>query len=194
MMPSVKKISADTTSGNTWTNRTPWLTSRTGINGSIPISTPIHSGIRETSIPDSSDSIVTRISVVTIDNITDPPTEAIWSPGVGNKRQYTTPYFRDSDKLDTSIDGNFTNKLVDPPIFTDVVRDKLSNDSIRDIYAFVGMHLAADPINSVTPHFVDLGFSTVDALDKGAGLWTPTTVVLGSADVAHWSAPDHIFG
>ena len=52
----------------------------------------------------------------------------------------------------------------------------------------------ADPINSMTPQFVDLGFSNVDSLDKGAGLWTPTTVVLGSADVAHWIAPDHIFG
>ena len=58
---------------------------------------------------------------------------------------------RDYDKLDTSIDGNFTNNLVAQPIFTDAVSEKIYNSSIRDHYVPVGMHLAVDPVNSVTP-------------------------------------------
>ena len=42
--------------------------------------------------------------------------------------------------------------------------------------------------------FVDLGISTIDALDKGASLWTPVIIFGSPTDVAHWSAPDHIFG
>ena len=56
------------------------------------------------------------------------------------------------------------------------------------------MHIAAYPINSVTQQFVELGLSTVDALDKGAGLWNPATRVGRPMDVDHWSVPDHIFG
>ena len=58
---------------------------------------------------------------------------------------------RDYDKLDTSIDGNFTNNLVAQPIFTDAVSEKIYNSSIRDHYVPVRMHLAVDPVNSVTP-------------------------------------------
>ena len=56
------------------------------------------------------------------------------------------------------------------------------------------MHLVADPANNVTPQFVDLWFSTVDELDKGAGIWTPASRARRSMDVAHWRAPDHIYG
>ena len=56
------------------------------------------------------------------------------------------------------------------------------------------MHLVADPINSMTPQFVDLGFSNVDSLDKGAGLWTPATRFGRPTGVARWSALDHVFG
>ena len=45
----------------------------------------------------------------------------------------------------------------------------------------------------MTPQFVDLEFSTVDALYKGAGLWNPATRFGSPMDVSHWSAPDHIF-
>ena len=41
---------------------------------------------------------------------------------------------------------------------------------------------------------MDLRFSTVDALDKYAGIWGPTTRVRRSIDVAHWSAMDNVFG
>ena len=55
------------------------------------------------------------------------------------------------------------------------------------------MNLAADPVNIPAPQFLNLGLSTINALDKEAILWTPTTIVGRPTDVAHGSAPDHIF-
>ena len=56
------------------------------------------------------------------------------------------------------------------------------------------MNLAADPVNIPAPQFGYLGLYTIDALDKGAILWTPSTRVGSSMDVSYWSEPDHIFG
>ena len=56
------------------------------------------------------------------------------------------------------------------------------------------MNLVADPTNVPAPQFVDLVLSTIDALDKGASLWSPATRVGRPKYVIYWSAPDHIFG
>ena len=120
-MPEVKEMFADTTPGIVWINKTLWQISRTDIDGSIPIYTPIHSETRETPTPDFSDSTGTRIFIGTSGTSNAPPAEAIWRRRCVNKRQSATPDLRDSNKLDTSIDGKFTNNLVAPPIFTDVV-------------------------------------------------------------------------
>ena len=144
--------------------------SSTGVDRSIPISTQIHSGSSKTYTPDSSENTGTRISIGTSGTSTDPPAEDLRIPGIGNKSKYDSPNLGYYDKLDTSIDGKFTNNLFAPPIFTELFSDKLSNSSIRDIYARIGMHLTTDPINPVTPKFVDLGFSNVDAPNKGDGI------------------------
>ena len=167
-----------------WTNRTLRQISRTGFDGYIPISTQIHSGISETFTPASSDSTGTRISIGTSCTSAAPPAEVIWSPGIGNKRQPATPNIRYLDKLDTSIDVKFINNLFVPPIFTNVVSEKLYNSSIWDLYVHIGMHLATDPVNFVRSFFVDFGFSSVNALIKEACLWTPATRVRGSTDVS----------
>ena len=60
----------------------------------------------------------------------------------------------------------------------------------RVIYARIGMHLATYPINPVTPQFVDHGLSTVNALNKGAGIWSPYTRARRFTDAAHCSAPN----
>ena len=170
LKPAVQEVFTDKTPSNVWTNRTPRRIGRTGVDGSIPISTPIHSGISETSAPSSSDSTGTRISIGTIGTSTDPPAESIQSPGAMNKRKSSTPDLRDSNKLVISIDIKFTNNLVAPTIFTDLVREKLSNNSSRAIYACVGIHLSEDITSSVAPQFVDLGFYTVDSLDILVGI------------------------
>ena len=38
------------------------------------------------------------------------------------------------------------------------------------------------------------GLSIIDAVDKGASLWNPATRVGSPTYVAHWSAPENIFG
>ena len=54
------------------------------------------------------------------------------------------------------------------------------------------MNLTSDPANIPAPQFVDLGLSNINALDKGASLWTPATRVGRPADVAHGSVSDLI--
>ena len=169
-MPAVQEIFVDATLCNTWTNRTPQKIMRTGVAGSIPIYTTIHSEIIKTYTPASSDRTGTRIFIGTSGTSTEPPAEGIWIPGVGNKRQSPNPDHRDYNKLDISNDGKLTNKFVAPPILTDVVSDNISDSPILDINVCVGMHLAADSVNSVILEFVDLGFSNVSSLDKGAVL------------------------
>ena len=65
LTPEVQEIFTDAEVGSAWTNRTPRRISRTRVDGSIPISTLIHSGIRKTSTPYSSDSTGTRIYIGT---------------------------------------------------------------------------------------------------------------------------------
>ena len=55
------------------------------------------------------------------------------------------------------------------------------------------MNLVADFVNIPTPQFMGLGINTINKLDKGARIWIPATIVRRPMDVAHWSAPDHIY-
>ena len=56
------------------------------------------------------------------------------------------------------------------------------------------MHIEKYPLNPVTPQLVTHGFSTINALNTGAGIWRPTTRVRRSLDVTHWSSIDHAVG
>ena len=126
--------------------------------------------MRKSSTQASSDSSGKRITIGTSYTPTAPPFGLIVILKIGNIRKSATPDLRDSDKLETSIDGKFTNNLFEMPIFTDLISEKLFTSSSQYLYARLGMHLMVDPINSMTPKFGNLGFYTVDALDKGAGL------------------------
>ena len=52
----------------------------------------------------------------------------------------------------------------------------------------------ADTVNILAPQLMDLGVYIINKLYKGTSIWTPATRVGRHMDVAHWSAPDHIFG
>ena len=130
MTPLAKEIFGDVTLVNMWTNRNPWKISRTGIYGYNPISTPIYSVMRKSPTPSYIDSIGTRITIVNSDTTTAQPCGLNMISKIGNIRQSATPDLRDYDKLDTSIDGKFTNNLDAPPISTDVLSEKISNSSI----------------------------------------------------------------
>ena len=170
LMSAVQKIFLETASGNIWESRIPRRISRTDIDGSTPIYTPIHSGISKNSTLYPRESTGTMIPIGISGTSTAPLACDLWIPEIWNKRQPASPNLRNSDKLDAAVDGNFTNNPVSPPIFTEVFCDKVSDSYIWNIYARCGMHLATDTANPVTPQFEDHGFSIVDTLNKGNGI------------------------
>ena len=109
--PAVKKIFAEKMSGNAWTNRTPWQVSRTGVNGTTLGNIGNAYVIRKTSSPD----------LLAIIGATSPSCDLSMSKEIENIRQSTSPDLRQSNKLDTSINWQFTNNLVVPPIFSEVL-------------------------------------------------------------------------
>ena len=94
MMPVKKEILADAKSGNEWTNRTPRRISRTGVDTSIPISTPNHSVMRKYSTLASSYSSGTMIPSGTSDPTTAPPCGLNVSLEVDNIQKSATPDLR----------------------------------------------------------------------------------------------------
>ena len=127
LMVLANKISMNVTSGNAWTNRIPRQISRTGVDGSIPISTEIDSVISKFYTPSFSDSAENRGSGTSIYvGDTSPPCGLNMRPDIDNIQQSATPYLRKSNELNTSINQEFTNIPVSPPIFTEVISDKLS--------------------------------------------------------------------
>ena len=54
------------------------------------------------------------------------------------------------------------------------------------------MNITAYPANIPTLQFVDFDISTIDALDKGASIWIPATIVERPMDVDHLSVPKQI--
>ena len=112
---------------------------------------------------------------------------------IGGIRQSTPPDLRQSNKLDTSINRLFTDNLVAPPIFSELLCDKLSNSTIGDLYTRYSMSLAADPVNTSAPQFVDLGLLTINALSKSSSIWTPSIIVVSPAYIAHGSSMNNIF-
>ena len=178
LITDVKDIFAETTPGNAWTNRTPQQIIRTGIDGSIPISTPIHSEKSKYPTPDSSDingtrGTKTRITIGT----TAPPCSLNVSLNIDNIRKSATPDLRNYNNLDTSIDGKFTDNLVAPTIITELLCDKLSNSSSRDIYMRCSMNLTADTVNIPAPPNENLVFSAINSLYKSSSIWPPPTRV-----------------
>ena len=145
MIPAVKKIFADATSGNLWTNRTPQKLSRMGVNGTTPGIIGHACGISETSSLDLIGIIGATASPYGLNKI-----QKIW-----NIWKSIFLDLRHSNKLDTSIHRQFANNLVVPPIFSELIGDKLPDGSIRDIYTRCRMKVAADPVNILAPQFVD---------------------------------------
>ena len=147
-----------------WASRNLRKISRTGVNGSIQISTPIHCGMSKSSTPASSDSDGT--GVLEPGFPLELPCGLNLSPYFDDIRQSATPYLRESNKFDTSVDQQFTNNMVAPPIFTELLCDKLSKMFCRYVYTYCRMKLTVDPVNIPGPQFVDLGLSNINALDK----------------------------
>ena len=158
-----KEVGTDTASGGVWNHRTSRQVSSTGVTRSTPVSIGNSIGIAE------------NYSLVLIGIIeTAPHCDLNLSQEVGNKWQSTSPgLVRKSKKLDAVVDRKLPNNPDSASIFSKVIGDKLSDGSSRDLYTRCRMNLTSDPIQTKTPQFINLGISTIDALDKGSGISTP---------------------
>ena len=79
-------------------------------------------------------------------------------------------------------------------VLTLVSSEKISNSSIRDIYSCCGLRLETYTVNPVAPQFVYHGFSTVEVLNKGTGIWSPATRIRRLPDFTHWILADQAAG
>ena len=97
-------------------------------------------------------------------------------------------------KLDAVVDGNFPNDIDSSSILSKVMGHKLYKDSSGDLYMRFRINFLDDPVQTQTPKFMDLGFSTIYALDKSSDLITPATRIQKPMDGAHLSVHNHVFG
>ena len=126
---------------------------------------------------------------------TSPPCGLNVSHQVENKRKSTSAgLVRQNQRLDTVVDIKLTNDLDYASISIKVIGHKLYDSSIGDFYMRCRMNFAVDPVQTHTPQFMDLGFSTINALAESSGPSTPDTRILRPTDVSHWNAQYHVFG
>ena len=184
LRPATKGIVMDAASGGAWTSRTPRKVSRTDVYGSTPGGMNNSISIVENSSPD----LIIIIG-------TDPPCGLNLSQEVGDIRQSNSPgLVRQSQKLDAAIDGKFSNNCYATSIFSNIIGDKLSDGSSRDLYTRCKMNLTTDPVKTKTPQFVDFGLATINALYEGSGISTPTTIIRRPIYGDHWNTLNNIFG
>ena len=184
MTPVAKKIFADATLGSVWTNRIPRQVISMGVNRTTPWNIDNACGISENSSPD----------LIGIIGDTDLPCGLNVIQEIGDIRRSISPYFIKSNNLDTFINQQFTNNIFARPIFTEIIVDKLSDMSSGDLHTRCRMNLTEDPVNILALQFVDLGISTIDALDIISSLCALTTRVVRPTNAAHGSATNIIFG
>ena len=169
LTPDMKEVVANAASVVAWINMNMRKVSRTGVGGSTPgnisnsvsvikMSSPVLIGIFGTSLPCGLDVI----------------------QKVGNKQQSDSPGL---DGQPQKLDAVFDRKLPDDfditSIFSKVIGEKIFNGSSGDLYKRCRMNFADDPIQTQISQFMDLGLSTINSLDEGSGLSTPTTIIQG---------------
>ena len=201
-LPTLQEIITDADFNNMGENRTLQKNSSNGVDGT----TPVHSGISETSTPDPSDISGTRINgtfvppcIISGTSVISgtsaaPPYGGIWIPRIGNKRQFTSPNFRNSNELNADADRNFANDTIAPIVSTQLFCEKFSDSLRKDIYTRCRLNIATESANTMAPQFINRGLSVADALNKSARIWIPATRIIRSPDFTHWSMVDHTVG
>ena len=94
----------------------PWQVSRVGVDGTSPGNIGNDCGISEASSP----------SLIGIIGATVPTCGLNVTQEIGPIQQSTSPYLKQSNKLDSSIIQQFTDSLVVPPVSAEGIGDKLS--------------------------------------------------------------------
>ena len=105
---------------------------------------------------------------------------------VGNKRKFTSPgLVRKYQKLNAVVERIFSDDINSTSIFSKVIGDKLFDSSSGDLYTRCRMNFLADPVQTQTPKFVDLGFSTINEFDETSDLSAPATIIQRPTDGTH---------
>ena len=168
LAPATKEVFVDTASGGTWVNRTLWQVIQTGVHGSAPGGIP------------RAISIIEHPSPFLIGIVANyPPCGLNASQQVANKRQSASPALvGHTQKLDAVVDGKFPDDMYSASIFIKVTSHKISNGSSGDLYTRCRMNFVADSVQTQTPQIMDMGFSTINALDESSGISNPATIIL----------------
>ena len=167
-----------------WVNRNLRQVSRTGVDGSTP-------GDIRNAVSEVEPKSPFLIGIVA----TSPPCGINTIRQVENKWQSTSPgLVGQTPKLDAVVDGKLPDDLDSASIPSKRIGHKLSDSSIGDLYMRCKMNFTADPVQTQTPQFMDLGYWTINALDKSSGLITRAARIRRTSNGAHCSAPNHVFG
>ena len=152
-------------SGGAWVNRTPGQVSRTGRDGSTPGDT----GLAVRSKPYPSPVLVLSLTI-------SPACGISGSLQVERKQQSTSPdEVRNSQKLDTVVDGKLPDDRDSASVFSKVISRELSHGSRDDLYLRCRMNFLINVVQKEAPQFVYLGLPAINTLDEIGFLGTPVT-------------------
>ena len=99
---------------------------------------------------------------------------------------------RDTQKLDTSIDGNLAEDGDYTTIIRNVIGRELSNDSTTDIYLRCTVEFTSKIVGNKEPNFVHLGLPAFNASDELNPFGNLTTRFRRPTNGSHWSATGHV--
>ena len=91
----------------------------------------------------------------------------------------------DTQKFDTSVDGNLAEDGDSKKIFSMVIGRELSHSSSANIYSRCRMDFTSNAIGTEGPNFVNLGLQDVSASDEFNPFGIPTTRVRSPTDGSH---------
>ena len=115
-----------------------------------------------------------------------PVCEVSGSLRVGNKLQSTSPdKIRNTQKLYTSVDRNFTNDRDSASIFINLIVREISHGSSSDLYLRCRMEFSSNVVQTEAPQFVDFGLLAVNISDEFGIPGTPAISIRRPTDGSH---------
>ena len=101
---------------------------------------------------------------------------------------------RDSQPLDTSIDGIYSNHRDPAPRWSKFICQKFTNKLSADVNSCCWMNLTHDAVLTKSPNFVNLGLSSVHTFDEIGSVCIPTSRIGTPEDGFNWILPGHCIG
>ena len=107
-----------------------------------------------------------------------PPCGLSRSLQFGKKQQFTSlDEVRNTQNLDTFVDGKLPNDQDYASVFSMVIGSKLLHVSIKDLYLHCRMNFSSNVVQTKAPQLVDLGLPDINTLNESGVLGTPDTSI-----------------